>query len=162
MKVNSVAERIANWINNGKGIQRALKKVNKNPAVFSAVTAFTLASIFRPITIGALPFKNQNDKRTSQASAISAGIIELLATMAIFLPLNKAIEYTSKSLYNSRGTFYSGNNIALRQFKSVTNRAFKLAFLIPISIARFALVKPLMNRLFEEKSIKERKLNKWA
>lgn len=151
MKVNKVAQRIANWINNSQGAQRVLRGINKNPAVFSAITAFTLASILRPATIGLLPFKNDNDKKTSQASAVSAGLIELAATAAIFVPLNKVIENSSKALYNSKGTFYEGNNVALRQFKSVTNRGFKLLFLIPISLARFALVKPLMTKVFGDK-----------
>ena len=151
MKVDKVAQSIANWINNSQGAQRVLRGINKNPAVFSAITAFTLASILRPATIGLLPFKNDNDKKTSQASAVSAGLIELAATAAIFVPLNKVIENSSKALYNSKGTFYEGNNVALRQFKSVTNRGFKLLFLIPISLARFALVKPLMTKVFGDK-----------
>ena len=158
-KVNptGAAERIANWINESKGAQKVLRGINKNPAIFSAVTAFALASILRPATIGLLPFKSNKDKKVSQASAVSAGLVELGATAAIFLPLNKAIESTSKALYNSKGSFYEGNNVALRQFKSVTNRGFKLLFLIPISLARFALVKPLMNRLFSSNKSEEAK-----
>lgn len=156
VKVDSVAQKVAGWVNNSKGAQKILRGINKNPAVFSAITAFTLASILRPATIGLLPFKNDNDKKTSQASAVSAGLIELAATAAIFIPLNKVIENSSKALYNSKGTFYEGNNVALRQFKSVTNRGFKLLFLIPISLARFALVKPLMNKIFSKKSKEEK------
>ena len=178
-KVNptSFAERVANWINNNKGAQKVLRGINRNPAVFAAVTSFTLASILRPAAIGLLPFKNDKDKKVSQASAVSAGLIELGATVGIFMPLNKAIEKTSKELYKSKGTFYEGNNVALRQFKSVTNRGFKLLFLIPMSLARFALVKPLMNKIFKSKEtveelkpvqilkvedFEEGKLNTWA
>lgn len=165
MKVDNIAKGIANWVNNSKGAQKVLRGINKNPAVFSAVTAFALASILRPVAIGALPFKSKKDKRVSQSSAISAGLVELGATVALFMPLNSAIEEASKSLYKSRGTFYSGNNIALRQFKSVTNRGFKLLALLPISLARFGLVKPLSNLLFGEKDKKKeegKKLDKWA
>lgn len=162
MKINGVAEKIANWINRSEGAQRVLKGINKNPAVFSAVTAFAFASILRPVAIGALPFKDKKDKKCSQASAFAAGLTELAATIAVFFPLNKAIENASKSLYKSKGTFYESNNLALRQFKSVTNRGFKIAFLLPISLARFALVKPLMDSIFKEKKEPERKLDKWA
>lgn len=151
MKVDNVAKKIANWINNSKGAQKVLRGINRNPAIFSAITAFTLASILRPAAIGLLPFKNEKDKKVSQASAVSAGLVELGATAAIFLPLNKAIEATSKRLYKAKGSFYEGNNVALRQFKSVTNRGFKLLFLIPMSLARFSLVKPLTNKLFANK-----------
>ena len=155
---------MANYINNSKRTQEVLKGINRNPAVFGAAVSFCLASILRPATIGLLPFKNKDDKKTSQASAISAGLVELISTVAVFIPLNKAIEKTSKNLYKSTGSFYEGNNVALRQFKSVTNRGFKLAFLIPLSLARFSLVKPLMNKLFNDKSNndEERKLDKIA
>jgi hypothetical protein len=168
MKVDGVAKKVANWINNNESVQKTLRGINKNPAIFSAITAFTLASIMRPAAIGVLPFANKKDKKTSQASAVSAGLVELGATAAIFLPLNKYIENTSKALYKSQGSFYEGNNVALRQFKSVTNRGLKLLFLVPISLARFALVKPLMNNFFKEKEVEEiakneeRKLDKWA
>lgn len=162
MKVDKIAEGIANYINKSKRTQEVLKGINRNPAVFGAAVSFCLASILRPATIGLLPFKNKNDKKTSQASAISAGLVELISTVSVFIPLNKAIEKTSKNLYKTTGSFYEGNNVALRQFKSVTNRGFKLGFLIPLSLARFALVKPLMNKLFAEKTdqVEERKLDK--
>ena len=164
MKVDGVAKRVANWIGDSPCVQGALRKVNKNPAVFSAVVAFGLASIMRPVAIGMLPFKNDKDKKCSQASAVSAGLIELASTIAIFIPLNKNIEKVSKSLYKNKGTFYEGNNLALRQFKSVTNRGAKMLFIIPMSLARFALVKPLMNHLFKDKPKKVAggKVDKWA
>lgn len=167
MKVDGVAEGIANWINNSTKTQNVLKKINKNPAIFSAIISFGLASILRPATIGILPFKNDKDKKCSQASAVAAGLTELAATAALFIPLNKSIEKASKSLYKSKGTFYEGNNVALRDFKSVTNRGFKLLFLAPISMFRFSLVKPLMNNMFKPKEeitipTEGKKLDKWA
>lgn len=175
MKVDGIAKSIAGWINKSERAQSTLKSINRNPAIFSAIASFGLASICRPLAIGMLPFSNDKDKKCSQASSVSAGLVELLATVAVFIPLNKSIEKTSKSLYHSTATFYSGNNVALRQFKSVTNRGFKLLFLIPISLLRFALVKPLMNKVFndkneamkvveeiKEKVEEERKLDKWV
>ena len=155
MSVDRIAQRMAGWINRSEFAQRTLRGINKNPAVFSAITSFGLASILRPMTIGLLPFKNDKDKKCSQASAVSAGLTELAATAAIFIPLNKVIENVSKSLYSSKGTFYTNNHIALRQFKSVTNRGFKLLALIPLSMMRFSLVKPLMNKIFKDKGKKE-------
>ena len=164
MKTNGVAKGIADWINKSPRTQGVLRQISRNPAIFSAAVSFGLASMLRPIAIGVLPFKNDKDKKCSQASAVSAGLIELAASIAIFIPLNKSIEKTSKSLYNSKGTFYTGNNLALRDFKSVTNRGAKMLFIIPMSLARFALVKPLMNHLFKDKPKKEvgGKVDKWA
>ena len=165
MKIDKVAQGIAGFINKSEKTQKVLKGINKNPAIFSATISFGLASILRPAAIGLLPFKNKEDKKCSQASAISAGLVELLSTIAVFIPLNKLIEKTSKSLYSQAGTFYEKNNVALRQFKSVTNRGLKLGFLVPLSLARFSLVKPLMNQLFADKNTivnEERKLDKVA
>ena len=163
MKVDGVAKGIADWIGKSEGAQKALKRINKNPAIFSAVVSFGLASILRPSAISILPFKNDKDKKCSQASAISAGLIELASTIAVFIPLNNCIEKVSKSLYGSKGTFFEGNNVALRQFKSVTNRGAKMLFIIPMSLARFALIKPILNSVFKEKPKKVGgKLDKWA
>ena len=73
MKVDGLAKGIADWIGKSQRTQAVLRHVNKNPAVFSAVVSFGLASILRPLAIGVLPFKNDKDKKCSQASAISAG-----------------------------------------------------------------------------------------
>ena len=164
MKVKGIAKGIANWIGESPRAQKALRCVNRNPAIFSAVVSFGLASILRPTAIGLLPFKNDKDKKCSQASAVSAGLIELASTVAIFIPLNNCIEKVSKSLYKNKGTFYEGNNLALRQFKSVTNRGAKMLFIVPMSLARFALIKPIMNSVFKDKpqKVAERKLDKWA
>lgn len=144
MKVN----RIANWINNSKKAQAILKNINDNPAMYSAVSSFALAAVFRPGLIGVMPFKEKKDKQYSQASAVAAGIVELGASAALFVPLNKCIAKASENLYKSTSTFYEKNPAALRQFKSVTNRGIKVLSLIPISLLRFSLVKPVVNLFF--------------
>lgn len=148
MKVN----RIANFINNSKTAQTLLKSINDNPAVYNAVSSFALAAVARPALIGVLPFKEKKDKHYSQASAVAAGIVELGATAALFLPLNKSIQKASDSLYKSSDTFFKNNNQACRQFKSVTNRGIKVLSLIPISLLRFSLVKPVVNCFFGGKN----------
>ena len=141
-------ERVANFINRSKTAQRLLKAVNNNPAVVTAVMSFGLSSMLRPAIIGCFNFKDKKDKKYSQASAVAAGLIELASTIAIFIPLNKSISKASKALYECKGSFYEKNNIALRQVKSITNRGAKLLALIPMSLARFALVKPVVDIMF--------------
>lgn len=156
-------ERVAAFINRSKTAQSVLKAVNNNTAVFSAVMAFGLSAIARPAIIGCFNFKDKKDKKYSQGSAIAAGLIELLGTVAIFIPLNKSIAKASKTLYNATGSFYEGNKLALRQFKSVTNRGAKLLALVPMSLARFALVKPVVDVLFKDKNktkMEEKIINK--
>lgn len=148
MKVN----RIANYINNSKTAQTVLKSIDKNPAVYSAVSSFVLAGMMRPALIGCMPFKDKKDKQYSQASAVAAGVVELGATAALFIPLNKSIAKASDNLYKASGTFYKDNAQALRQFKSVTNRGIKVLSLVPISFLRFSLVKPVVNLFFGGKN----------
>ena len=140
--------RIANFINNSTTAQKVLRGVNKNPAIATAGTAFVMASILRPAMIGAMPFKEKKDKQYSQASAIAAGATDLIATTLLFIPLNKSIEKASQTLYKSGDAFFKQNAPALRQFKSLTNRTIKLAMLPAISMLRFSLVKPIVNKLF--------------
>lgn len=148
MKIN----RVANFINKSKSAQALLKNIDKNPAMYGAASSFVLAAILRPTFIGAMPFKDKKDKQYSQASAVAAGVVELAASMALFIPLNKSLSKASDNLYKKAGTYFTENTNALRQFKSVTNRGIKVLSLIPISFLRFNLVKPIVNLCFGGKN----------
>ena len=161
MSVDKICSNIAGHINKSQGTQRVLERIGKNPAIFSAAASFGLASVLRPAALDALPFKNEKDRACSKASAISSGLVDLAMTVAIFLPLNKAISKSSEKLIDSAGTFFEKNKDAVTQYNSITNRGFKLLLLTPINFFRMSLIKPLMNKGLEKKK-KERKLDKWA
>lgn len=144
MKVSKIAE----FINNSKTAQKILKSVDKNPALYGAATSFALAAVLRPTLIGVMPFKEKKDKTYSQASAVAAGIVELAGSAALFIPLNKTLAKASDNLYKASGTIFKDNAKACRQFKSVTNRGIKVISLIPLSLMRFSLVKPVVDGLF--------------
>ena len=144
MKIN----KIANFINHSKTTQKLLKNVNDNPALYGAGASFVLAAIMRPSLIGVMPFKEKKDKTYSQASAVAAGVVELGTSIALFTPLNKSIRKASDNLYKTAGTVYHNNPQVLRQFKSITNRGIKVLSLIPISLLRFSLVRPIVDTLF--------------
>ena len=129
--------------------------MNQNPTMYSAIASFTLASLARPALIGCFNFSDKKDKRTSQAASISAGIVEVLGTAAIFLPLNKAIAKSSDKLYQSANNIFTKNNVFLRNYKSITNRGMKLLALIPMSWARFSLVSPLTKAIFKKPTIEK-------
>ena len=145
MKVN----RIANWINHSKTAQKVLKNVNDNPAWYGALATGVFTLALRPATIGVMPFKEKKDKQYSIGSSLAAGTMELLGSALIFNGCNKAIKTASDNLYKASGTIYHENPAVLRQFKSITNRGIKVLALLPLSLARFALVKPFVNVLFE-------------
>ncbi len=155
MKVN----RVADYINKSKGAQNTLKYINKNPAMVGAASSFVLAAVMRPALIGAIPFKEKKDKTYSQASSVAAGIVELGASATLFTPLQKQLAKSSDNLYKATGTIFEKNPPALRQFKSVTNRSVKVLSLIPISLLRFSLVKPVVDLLYPDKT-KSLKLKK--
>jgi len=144
MKIN----KIANFINNSPKTQKLLKNVNDNPALYGASASFILASVMRPSLIGIMPFKEKKDRQYSQASAVAAGAIELLSSVCLFVPLNKSIKTASDNLYKAKGTVYHENTAVLRQFKSITNRGIKALSLIPISLLRFSLVRPIVDLAF--------------
>lgn len=148
MRINPVA----NFINTSRATQKLLKNVNDNPALWSAGASFLLASIARPAMIGIMPFKEKKDKIYSQASAVAAGLVELGASIALFIPINKAIKKASNNLFKATDTIYKNNPAVLRQFKSITNRGIKIISLIPISLLRFSLVKPIVDLCFGGKN----------
>lgn len=148
-------EKVANFINNSKTAQKILKGVNKNPAVYNAATSFCFASIMRPVAMEGMKFKEKKDKQYSQASAIAAGVVDLAATALLFIPLNKSINKASNKL---AGDIFQ-NSKAIDQFKSLTNRGLKAVALVPISLARFSIVKPIVNMLFGKEDSKKNNFN---
>ena len=162
MSIDKISQGIAGCINNHRGVQKVLYGIGKNPAIFSAVASFGLASVIRPLILDKMPFKNDKDKKCSKASAISSGISDLVTTALIFIPLNKGIEKAGESLLKGKYNFYADNKEAISQFNSITNRSFKLLFLIPIALARMAMIKPLMEKMSKKEECKKRKLDKWV
>lgn len=161
MSIEKISKGIAGCINNHGGVQKVLHKVGENPAMFSAVASFGLASIMRPAVLDALPFKNDKDRKCSKASAIMTGALELATTAAIFIPLNKGIDKAGQALFNSKSPLYSGNKDAVTQFKSVANRGAKFLFLLPMALVQMSAIKPLVKKMTQRQEGK-RKLDKWV
>ena len=151
---------VANFIGNSKTTQRVLRGINNNPAICTAGATFIFASILRPSLIGIMPFKEDKDKKYSQASSIAAGLIDLIMTAAIFIPLNKSI---GKAAENLTGDVFASSKTK-EQFKSLTNRGLKMLSLAPSSFARFSLVRPIVDKFFNKKedNMLSRKGRKWA
>lgn len=161
MSVDKICHKIAGCINNHKGVQKTLEKIGNNPAIFSSVASFGLASVLRPATLDILPFKNDRDRKCSKASAITSGLTDLATTVLVFIPLSKGINKASQLLGDSKSTIYFKNKDVLEQFKSITNRGFKLLLLVPINMIRMSLIKPLMDKMSCRGNTKGR-LNKWG
>ena len=148
MRVPKV-NRIANFINHSPKAQALLKNINDNPGLYSSISAVILAGGLRPIGIGMLPFKEKKDKTYSQASAVAAAVTEFLGSCLLFIPLKGVLDKASKNLYsNAKGTIFYNSPEHCRVFKSITNRGIKVISLIPLSLMRFSLVKPIVNACF--------------
>ena len=50
----------------------------------------------------------------------------MAGSYAIFKPMNKAIENSSKELYKTKDSMFYENPLLLRKYKSVTNRIAKI------------------------------------
>lgn len=142
MKVDKIAEGIANWINNSKGAQKVLRGMSRNPAMAGAMASFVLSTTIRPATVLAIT-KDKDDAKYGACSSISAAITEVVGSYLIFKPMNKMIEESSKQLYKQEGSVFFQNPLLLRRYKSLTNRFAKLPPSLLIALLRFSMVYPI-------------------
>lgn len=147
MRINKVA----NFINNSKTTQKCLSAVSKNPAVFSTVASCAIAGIIRPVTILPIPMKDKQDKKYGIASSIAAGITELLTAPLIFMPFQKALDKSGETLLKEGPELFKDSVKNVKQYKSVTNRCFKMAILPIVSLFRFATISPVVKALYGKK-----------
>ena len=82
MKVNSLAVRIANFINNSHKTQKVLRKISDSPAVFSTVSASIIGFTLRPITTLAIT-KDKQDGKYGASSSIASSLVELGIGLAL-------------------------------------------------------------------------------
>ena len=97
----AIVNKIAHWVNTSKFAQKSLRAVSDNPAFASAAVSFVAASVIRPSAQAVLPIKNEQDKKYTIASSVTAGVTELITAALIFIPANKLIAKTSKQLYST-------------------------------------------------------------
>ena len=142
MKIESVAKKIAGWINKSERAQKALRGMSKNPALAGAMASFVLSTTARPALILAVT-KDKDDAKFGAASSISAAITEVIGSYAIYKPMNKYIEESSRQLFDKEGSMFFKDAKLLRGYKSITNRIAKLPFVLLISIFRFSMVHPM-------------------
>jgi hypothetical protein len=140
--IEKIYKGIANFINNSTRAQSTLKQVSKNPALAGATSSFILSTTIRPATIMAVT-PDKNDAKYGACSSISAAFVELVGSYALFKPMNKVIENSSKQLYKTEGSIYEKNPLLLRRYKSITNRVAKLPLTFFTSVLRFSMIYPL-------------------
>lgn len=142
MVVDKICKGAANFINQSPKAQAVLRGASKNPALAGATSSFILSTTIRPAAIMAVT-PDKNDAKYGACSSISAAVVELVGSYALFKPMNKAIESSSKQLYNEKGSIYEKNPLLLRRYKSITNRVAKLPLTFFTSVLRFSMIYPL-------------------
>ena len=142
MKIDKIAQRIANWINKSEGAQKALRGMSKNPALAGALSSFILSTTIRPAAILAIT-PDKDDAKFGACSSISAAITEVVGSYAIYKPMNKMIEESSRQLYKKEGSMFYQNAKLLRGYKSITNRVAKLPIALGIALLRFSMIYPI-------------------
>lgn len=142
MAIEKICRGVANFINNSTRAQSTLRQVSKNPALAGATSSFILSTTVRPATIMAVT-PDKNDAKYGACSSISAAFVELVGSYALFKPMNKVIENSSKELYETEGSLYHKNPLLLRRYKSITNRVAKLPLNFVTSMLRFSMIYPL-------------------
>ena len=154
MKPNKINS-IANFINRSPKTQNLLKKINKNPSLYTMGASAILSGVLRPTTIYCLPFDQNKDRQYSVASSVAGAVTEIASSALVFIPLTSSLKKASDNLYKAEGTVYHNNPKILRGFKNYSNRAIKFALFLPLAMARFGMVRPLVDTLFK----KETKVN---
>lgn len=141
MKADKIYTKIANFINNSPKTQKVLRSCSKNPALFFSTASFVIQTTARPALTLAVT-KDKDDAKFGACSSISSAIVEMVGSYAIFKPMNKAIENSSKELYKTKGSMFYENPMLLRKYKSVTNRIAKIPPTLLTSLLRFSLIAP--------------------
>lgn len=150
-------QKIANFINHSPRTQKVLKNISNNPALFCTFSAFLVSTTVRPATTLAIT-PNKKDGIYGATSSVSSALVELFAGYSMLKPMQKLIDKSSKTLYNLKGSIFYQNPNILRQYKSISNRVFKMPTIIITSLLRFSLVHPmavLFGKLGITKSIKD-------
>lgn len=142
MKIDNIAKKIAGWINKSEGAQKLLRGMAKNPALAGATASFALSTTARPAAILAIT-PDKDDAKYGACSSISAAITEVIGSYAIYKPMNKYIEESSRQLFDKEGSMFYKDAALLRKYKSITNRVAKLPFALLIAILRFSMIHPI-------------------
>ena len=150
--------RIASWINNSPKAQKLCRNINKNPGFYTVAASCVLSGILRPSLIATIPFKDDKNRKYSVASSLTGAATEVASSALIFMPLTGALKKASDQLYKAKGTVFHNSPEVCRAFKCMSNRLVKFGMFLPLALARFGMVSPLVDFMFgKEKKPEERK-----
>ena len=146
MKVNYIDKRDIsfNGFYNSNGLKKFLKFAENNGALLAAATSLTLSAI-RPAAILATPKTDKENKKIACAKAITSTLLEFFMTLALSLPLVRAIGKINKNpqKYLKQKTIENlkenKENISESKAYTFANQLFKLGIGIAIAAPKAIL-----------------------
>lgn len=97
MKVNSQRDISFKGFYNNKALKKGLEFAADNGALFAATTTLGFSAIVRPAAIWLAPHTDKENKKLACAKSISSSGAGFLLTLALSLPLSKAIKKMDKN-----------------------------------------------------------------
>ena len=150
MKVNSIDKNSIsfNGFYNSKELKKVLCFAEDNGALFASATALALSAVLKPPSILATPDTDKLNKKIACAKSITSTIMELIITLAVSIPVVRAVSKINKKpqKYLKQETIENLKNGA---DKLQDSNAYKLAnqmFKLGIGIA-IAAPKAILNVL---------------
>ena len=144
-----------------KTLQKGLKTISENSAMFVAGTTLALSSVVRPVSTLLAPKADKEDKKISCIKSISSAIAGFIFMALVSVPFAKGIKKIdtnpSKYLNNETVDFFKkeANNIQESKAYQLITQTFKLGlgFLLAYPKALFnnAVIPPLMDKVDNKK-----------
>jgi len=169
MKVNSIDKNSIsfNGFYNSKALKKFLSFAENNGALFASATSLVLSATLRPVSIMATPKTDKENKRIACAKAITSTILEFLITLAISVPVVKAVGNINKNpqKYLKKETVENlkAGAESLKDSKAYTlaNQMFKLGIGVAIAAPKALLnllgMPYMLDYLFNRKKAKNEK-----
>lgn len=147
MKVNSIDKNSIsfNGFYNSKALKKFLSFAENNGALFTSTTALILSATVRPASIMATPKTDKENKKIACAKAVTSTILDFFITLAISVPIVKAIGNINKNpqkylkketIENLKGKC---TNITDSKAYNLANQLFKLGIGIAIAAPKAIL-----------------------
>ena len=97
MKVNSQRDISFKGFYTNRALKKGLEFAADNGALFAATTTLGLSAIVRPMAIWLAPHTDKENRKLACAKSISSSVAGFLLTLALSMPLSKAIKKIDKN-----------------------------------------------------------------
>lgn len=129
-------------------------KMTSNPVLLDATVVLGLACFLRPLTILNVPGAEKRDKQYASGHSIVSGFWGYATALAVFNPLNKAVENVIEKTRNSpdylKKSFIKKDKKSQENFKFIASYGPKLILQPLVAAVTIALIPTAMKLLFNK------------